>query len=81
MTYHATVSGKASIAVPPELLEELGLSEGDSVLFERNERGMIMVRSFAQIVREEQRRFRDAVGPDYSVDHFLADRAADWGEA
>jgi len=43
-------------------------------------RGVRLTRAFMRIVREEQKRFRVAVGSDYSVDHFLAEKSADWRE-
>lgn len=79
MTYHAKVIAGGKIVIPAELRRELGIRDGDSLVVERGERGGLVIKTFAQIVREEQEQFRAAVGPGYSVDQFLADKRSDWG--
>lgn len=80
MTYHAKVIAGGKIVIPAELRREFGIKDGDSLVFDRDERGGISVKTFEQVVREERQKFRAIVGPDYSVDQFLAERRADWGE-
>lgn len=78
MTYHAKVFSGGKIVIPAELRREFGIREGDSLVIERRDEGGLTVKTFADVVREEQQAFRAAVGPDYSVNQFLADRRIDW---
>ncbi|WP_112381881.1 AbrB/MazE/SpoVT family DNA-binding domain-containing protein [Sphingomonas carotinifaciens] len=78
MTYHAKVTPGGKVVIPAELRRDLGIRDGDSLMFEKDRNGGLSVKTFEQVVREEQRRFRAAVGPDYSVKQFLADRGSDW---
>lgn len=79
MTYHAKVISGGKIVIPADIRRELGIKDGDSLVIERDEgTGVVMVRTFEQVVREAQRQFRAMVGPDYTVDQFLAEKRADW---
>jgi AbrB family transcriptional regulator, stage V sporulation protein T len=80
MTYRAKVIAGGKIVIPADLRRELGIRDGDSVVIGRDDVGGITLRTSDQIVRDAQRRFREMVGPDYSVEQFLAERRADWGE-
>ncbi|WP_375404393.1 AbrB/MazE/SpoVT family DNA-binding domain-containing protein [uncultured Sphingomonas sp.] len=81
MTYHAKVIAGGKVVIPADLRRELEIKDGDSIVFERDGAGAVTMRTFLQVVAEEQRKFRAMVGPDYSVDDFLADRVVDWPEA
>ncbi|WP_271299753.1 AbrB/MazE/SpoVT family DNA-binding domain-containing protein [Sphingomonas sp. CV7422] len=77
MTYHAQLAADGSLPLPSELTRELGLAPGDRVSVDRTG-STLFVR------REDERqdaihRLREAMR-DYSVDQFLAERRADWGE-
>jgi bifunctional DNA-binding transcriptional regulator/antitoxin component of YhaV-PrlF toxin-antitoxin module len=76
MTYNAKVIA-GGIVIPEELLQALGIRDGDSLVLERGENGIVL-RTYAEVVREGQRKFRAMVGDDYSVDQFLAERKQDW---
>jgi len=80
MTYHAKVIAGGKIVIPAELRRELGIKDGDSVVLERDGDHGLSITTFEHSVREAQRRIREIVGPDYSVDQFLKERRADWGE-
>ena len=80
MTYHAKVITGGKIVIPAELRREFDIKDGDSLVLERDQSGGMSIKTFAQVVREEQHRFRAVVGPDYTVDQFLAERRADWGD-
>ena len=80
MTYHAKVIMGGKIVIPAELRRDLGIKEGDSLVIERDDEGGLSIKTFGQVVREEQRSFRAIVGAEYTVDEFLAERRADWGE-
>ena len=81
MTYQAKVIAGGKMVIPAELRREMNIKDGDSLVLERGALGGIIVKTFDQVVREEQAAFRHAVGPAYSVDQFLADRTVDWDEA
>lgn len=80
MTYHAKVIAGGKIVIPAELRRELGIKDGDSVVIERDSDGGLVIKTYAQVVREGQAKFRAMVGEDYTVDQFLAERRADWRE-
>ena len=80
MTYQAKVIAGGKIVIPAELRRELGIKDGDSLVLERGSKGGIVIKTYGQVVKESQAAFRAMVGDDYSVDQFLAERRADWGE-
>ena len=80
MTYQAKVIAGGKIVIPAELRREFGIKDGDSLVIERDGQGGMVLRTYAQVVREAQERFRALVGPDYTVDDFLAERRAEWDE-
>ena len=80
MTYQAKVIAGGKIVIPAELRREFGIKDGDSLVLERGSRGGIVIKTYAQVVKESQASFRAMVGDDYSVDQFLAERRADWAE-
>lgn len=51
MTYRVDVDAGGAIAIPVELLAELGIKEGDSLVFERAEDGGLTVKPFAQLAQ------------------------------
>lgn len=79
MTHHAKIIAGGKVVIPADLRRELGLKPGDTVVIER-EGDALVLKSYLQVVREVQAEFRKMVGDDYSVDQFLAERRADWGE-
>lgn len=80
MTYHAKVIAGGKVVIPAGLRREFNIKEGDSLVFTPGADGSISVRTFDQVIRDGQRAFRAMVGADYSVDQFLRERRADWGE-
>lgn len=80
MTYHAKVIAGGKIVIPADLRREFGIKDGDTLILERDEDGGLSIMTFEQSVRDSQRRARAIFGADYSVDQFLKERRADWGE-
>lgn len=77
MTYHAKVISGGKIVIPAELRRELAIRDGDSLVIERDETGALVVRTYQQVVREVQARFRALLPPDYDgslTDELLSDR-------
>jgi AbrB family transcriptional regulator, stage V sporulation protein T len=79
VTHHAKIIAGGKVVIPADLRRELGLKPGDTVVIERKGDALVL-KSYLQVVREVQAEFRKMVGDDYSVDQFLAERRADWGE-
>jgi AbrB family looped-hinge helix DNA binding protein len=68
------------VVVPAELRGALGLKEGDAVVFEATG-NQIAFKSHSDIVRAIQEKYSKRLrAPEHSVDAFLADRKALWGE-
>ena len=76
MTYHAKVISGGKIVIPAELRRELGVKDGDSIVIERDERGQLVLKSYAQVVKEVQAAFRAMIAPYEGsiVDELIADR-------
>ncbi len=80
MTYHAKVIAGGKIVIPADLRREFGIKDGDTLILGKAGDGGLSIMTFAQSVRESQRRAQAIFGPDYSVDRFLQERRADWAE-
>ena len=76
MTYHAKVIAGGKIVIPAILRRELGIKDGDSVSFDRAG-STIVVRSYADTVRDGSSAFRAMISELPTVDDFIADRRAD----
>jgi bifunctional DNA-binding transcriptional regulator/antitoxin component of YhaV-PrlF toxin-antitoxin module len=77
MTYHTHLSTDGSLGLPGELLQALGIKPGDRLTIAQAGNGIV-------VRRDDGRdgaiaRLRTAMN-GYSVDAFLAERAADGGE-
>jgi AbrB family transcriptional regulator, stage V sporulation protein T len=80
MTYHAKVMAGGKVVIPADLRREFGIKDGDTVLFDRDVDGGLSIKTFAQVLADTQRRARAIFGECYTVDQFLSERRADWGE-
>lgn len=76
MTYHARVDDEGKLEISPEALASIGLTPGDVVTIDQ-EGGRLVVEG--QDLDGAVTRLRIAMR-GYTVDQFLADRRADWGE-
>lgn len=80
MTYQAKVIAGGKIVIPAELRRELGIADGDSLVIDRDETGGLLIRTYAQVVKDVQAKFRAMLPPDYKgsmVDELIADRRAE----
>jgi AbrB family looped-hinge helix DNA binding protein len=80
MTYHAKVIAGGKIVIPAELRREFGIKDGDSLSIERDDKGGLVLKTYAQVVREVQAEFRAMMPRDYQgsiVDEFIAERRAE----
>lgn len=76
MTYHARVTAAGAVEFPDELVRELQLMPGGSLVIERED-GRLVLKTYEQVVQEVQTRFRELRGPDDGVslvDELIADR-------
>ena len=81
MTYNAKVIAGGKIVIPAELRREFGIKDGDSLVIER-EAGGLVIKTYAQVVKEVQATFREMMGPYEGsvVDEFIADRRREAAE-
>ena len=79
MTHPAKLIKGGKIVIPAELRRELGLKDGDSLVFERDGDSLV-IKTYAQVVREVQAEFKALVPKRGTVDEFLAERRAMWRE-
>lgn len=75
MTHSAKLIKGGKIVIPAELRRELGFSEGDRLVFER-EGDSLVIKTNAQVLREVQEAFRPYRPKDGGsiVDELAADR-------
>jgi len=76
MTYHAKVITGGKIVIPADLRRELGIKDGDSIVLEASLDGIMLRREDPDAALLRLRRGLSG----YSVDQFLRERRADWGE-
>ena len=81
MTAHVTITPDGHLELPTELRLALGLPDGGTVLVEETDDGLVL-RSVRQSVERARAILRES-GGDWegaSVDEFLRNRRAEWGE-
>ncbi|MGH6786889.1 MAG: AbrB/MazE/SpoVT family DNA-binding domain-containing protein [Novosphingobium sp.] len=78
MSYQAKLIKGGKIVIPAELRRELGFEEGDTLVFER-EGASLVLKTYAQVVREVQATFKGMLGDRKRsmVDELIADRRAE----
>lgn len=76
MTYSAKLIKGGKVIIPAELCKELGLAEGDRIVFEREGEALV-IKSYRQVVREVQETFNSLVKEPFTVDDFIAERRAE----
>jgi AbrB family looped-hinge helix DNA binding protein len=81
MTYHAKVIAGGKIVIPADLRREFGIKDGDTLVLERDAQGGVSIKTFQQVVQETQEEARAIFGADYSVDQFVRETRADWGDS
>jgi len=79
MSYHVKLIKGGKVAIPAELRRAFGMRDGDTLVMEREGEGLV-IKTYAQVVREVQQEFKQLAPDGDTVDKFLADRRRDWGE-
>jgi AbrB family looped-hinge helix DNA binding protein len=78
MSYHAKLIKGGKIVIPAQLRREFGFEEGDTLVFEREGESLVL-KTYAQVVREVQATFKAMLGdrPTSMVDELIAERRAE----
>ena len=78
MSYHGKMIKGGKVVVPAELRRELGFKDGDHLVFERERDGCgVVIKSFAQILREVRAELKAKIKVPFTVDDFLAEKYAE----
>lgn len=76
MKHFGRVQDNGEVVLPASLARLIGLKPGDDITLEQDGTN-IVVKTYAEIVREGQRAFRALITHPFTVDDFLADRRAE----
>jgi AbrB family transcriptional regulator (stage V sporulation protein T) len=75
MTYASKLINGGKVVIPAELRRKLGIVPGDTLIFEEDERGNVVLKTYRQVVREVQEEVKRMIPPGVSlVDDLLAER-------
>lgn len=75
MTYASKLINGGKVVIPAELRRKMGLSPGDTLIFEEDERGNVVLKTYRQVVREVQEEMKKYRKPGGSaVDELIAER-------
>lgn len=77
MTFHVRLNENGAVELPEAMIEALGVRRGDLLAVTKSDEGFVLTSSAAP--GTPLSRLREALA-GYSVDQFLAERAADWAE-
>lgn len=78
MPHHAKLIKGGKVVIPADLRREFGFEDGDTLVFERGENGLV-IKTYEQVVREIQAEFRALLGEGAGsmVDELIAERRAE----
>ena len=79
MTYQTRITEDGRLALPVEIVRAMGFEPGDWLSVDQED-GRLVIRTYADIVREGQEQFRSMLPPGFDrslVDDMLADRRAE----
>ena len=81
MTVHIPIAANGRLSLPADVRKRLGVAKGGELLLEETEHGLIL-RTVAQAVAYSQQLTRTYTEglEGVTVDDFLAQRRAEWGE-
>jgi AbrB family transcriptional regulator, stage V sporulation protein T len=75
MTYSAKVISGGKVVIPAELRRKMGINPGDALIFEEDEAGRVVLKTYRQVVLEVQEDMRRIIPPDVSlVEDLFAER-------
>ncbi len=78
MSHHAKLIKGGKVVIPADLRREFGFEDGDTLVFERGENGLV-IKTYVQVVREVQAQFKAMLGDGAGslVDELIAERRAE----
>lgn len=76
MSYHAKLVKGGKIVIPAELRRELNLTDGDTLVVERDG-DSIVIKPGRQVLREIQAKMKRLIKKPFTVDDFIAERRAE----
>lgn len=76
MSFQIQVTAAGTAELPADLLEGAGMHAGDRLVIELDERNRLVIKSYADVVRDGQKAFRATIRQPFTVDDFLAERSA-----
>ena len=76
MTYQAKLIKGGKVVIPAELRKEFGLNDGDTLIFEK-EHGHLVIKTYAEVIREVQEKVRKGLKRPFTVDEYLAEKYAE----
>lgn len=76
MTRYARVTETGEIVVPAELARLIGVAPGDVVTMDAEGQDIVL-KTYADIVREGQQAYRATIKRRFTVDQFLSERRAE----
>ena len=77
MTHSAKIVEGGKIVIPADVRKQLGVVDGDSIIFEKRDDGTVLMRSHIDVVRDIQRSVRAKIKVPFTVDDFIAERRAE----
>jgi AbrB family looped-hinge helix DNA binding protein len=77
MTHSAKIVKGGKIVIPADVRKQLGVVDGDRIVFEKRDDGTFIMRSHIDVVRDIQRSVRAKIKTPFTVDDFIAERRAE----
>ena len=79
MSIMLKVAANGRVCIPADIRERMGIKDGGTVFLEETEGGFVL-KSHIQRIRDVQERFAHVRDRLPTVDQFIRDRRAAWGE-
>lgn len=79
MTHSAKIVKGGKIVIPANVRKQLGVADGDRVVFEQHKNGGVVMRSHVEVVRDVQRAIKAQITMPFTVDDFIAEKRTEAG--
>jgi AbrB family transcriptional regulator (stage V sporulation protein T) len=75
MTYASKLINGGKVVIPAELRRKLGVVPGDTLVFEEDDKGNVLLKTYRQVVKEVQEEMKRMIPPGVSlVEDLFAER-------